>query len=63
MPLRAGKSKAVIASNIAEFHGGQTYAKTKAKHGTKKANAQAVAVAMSKAGKSRKRRPIAGGGY
>ncbi len=44
MPLKSGKSKAVIASNIrTEMHHGQP-------------QKQAVAIAMSKAGKSRKKR-------
>ena len=49
MPLKSGKSKAVISENISEFHTGKTYAHTKAKFGKKKADAQAVAAAMSNA--------------
>lgn len=56
MPLRPGGSKRVISENISEFHGGKTYNTTKAKFGKKKADAQAVAVAMSNA------RKYAGGG-
>ncbi len=52
MPLKAGKSKAVVSQNIEEFHRGKTYQRTKAKFGKVKANKQAVAVALSKAGKS-----------
>jgi len=37
-----------VSSNISEFHGGATYEATKKKFGKKKADAQAVAVAMSK---------------
>lgn len=48
MPLKKGKSKATVSSNISEFHKGKTYAKTKRKFGKKKADKQAVAVAMSK---------------
>jgi len=44
MPLRKGKSKAVIASNI----------RTERAHG--KSQAQSVAIALRMAGKSRKRR-------
>lgn len=55
MPLSKGRSKSVISRNISEFHGGKTYARTARKFGKAKANAQAVAVAMSKAGKVRKR--------
>jgi hypothetical protein len=53
MPLKKGKSPKIIGDNIAEFHGGETYAKTMKKFGKKKANKQAVAVAMQKAGKKR----------
>lgn len=49
MPLKAGKSQKVISENISEFHGGKTYAATKAKFGKEKADKQAVAVAMSNA--------------
>ena len=51
MPLKSGKSKAVVSSNISEFHKGKTFAKTSKKFGKAKANKQAVTVAMSKAGK------------
>jgi len=60
--LKTGSSRATIASNIRELHGGKQYGKTKKKFGAKKANAQAIAIAMSEAGKSRKhRRTIAEG--
>lgn len=52
MPLKKGSSKKVISKNIAELHGGKTYAHTAEKFGSEKANAQAVAIAMEKAGKS-----------
>jgi hypothetical protein len=55
MPLKAGKSKKVVSENISEFHGGKTYAHTKAKFGKKKADKQAVAVAMSKSRGGKKR--------
>lgn len=48
MPLKAGKSKATVAANIREFHGGATFQKTKKKFGAAKANKQAIAVAMAK---------------
>lgn len=60
MPLKRGSSRKTIAGNIRELHGGNTYARTAAKHGKAKANKQAVAIAMSEARKSR-RRTIAGG--
>jgi len=56
MPLRPGTSKKVISENVREFHGGKTYASTLAKHGKDKADAQAVAVALSKARESRKKK-------
>lgn len=49
MPLKPGKSKAVVSQNIREFHGGKTYNHTKAKFGKKRADKQAVAVALSNA--------------
>jgi hypothetical protein len=54
MPLKKGSSKATVSSNIREFHGGKTFAATKAKFGAATANKQAVAAAMSSAGKKRK---------
>lgn len=59
MPLRKGTSQKVVSENISEFHGGKTYAKTKAKFGKKRADKQAVAVAMSEKRRSaRHGRPI-----
>jgi len=52
MPLKKGSSQKVISENISEFHGGETYGKTKAKFGKEKADKQAVAVALSTARKS-----------
>jgi hypothetical protein len=51
MPLKPGSSKRVVSSNIREFHGGPTYEHTKSKFGKKRADAQAVAVALSSARK------------
>lgn len=56
MPLKRGSSPKTIAKNIEEFHTGKTYARTAAEFGKEKANKQAVAVAMSEAGKSRRKR-------
>jgi hypothetical protein len=53
-PLRKGSSKKVVSENISEFHQGATYERTKKKYGKKKADAQAVAVALSSARKSKK---------
>lgn len=52
MPLKNGKSKKAVASNIREFHKGPSYAHTKAKFGKARADRQAVAVAMSQKRKS-----------
>jgi hypothetical protein len=49
MPLKSGKSKKTISSNISEFHKGPTFQKTQKKFGKEKANKQAIAVAYSKA--------------
>jgi len=56
MPLKKGSSKKTISSNISEFHKGSTYEHTAKKFGKEKANKQAVAVAMSKARESKKRK-------
>jgi len=58
MPLKRGSSKKVVSENISEFHGGKTYARTKAKFGKKRADKQAVAVAMAESRRSRHGRPI-----
>ena len=47
MPMKISKSRKAISENIEEFHGGKTYARTKDKFGKKKADKQAVAVALS----------------
>jgi hypothetical protein len=47
MPLKKGKSKKTVSSNIKEFRKGKTFAKTKKKFGAKKAAKQAIAVALS----------------
>lgn len=51
-PLKKGKSKKVVSENSSEFHTGDTYAHTAKKFGKKKADKQAVAVALSEARKS-----------
>ena len=53
MPMKHGKSKKTVSENISEFHTGKTYAATKKKFGKKRADKQAVAVALSKARKSK----------
>ena len=54
MPLKKGTSKKTVSKNIKEFHHGKTFAKTEKKFGKKKADKQAVAVAMAEKRKSRK---------
>lgn len=54
MPLKSGSSQKTISSNIDELHSGKTFARTKVKFGKAKANKQAIAIAYSKARKSRK---------
>ena len=49
-----GSSQSTISANIAELHKGKQFAKTKKKFGKKKAQDQAIAIAMSEAGKLRK---------
>jgi len=59
MPLKRGTSNKTVSGNIRELHGGRTYARTRRKFGAKKANKQAVAIALSQkrksAGKNRRR--------
>lgn len=45
-----------VGRNIRETHKGKTYARTKAKFGKKKADKQAVAIGMSEAGVSKKKK-------
>lgn len=52
MPLKKGSSPKTISHNVDELHHGPQWRRTAAAHGEKVANAQAVAVAMKKAGKS-----------
>lgn len=52
MPLKRGSSQTIIGQNIAELHGGGTYARTKRKFGKKRADKQAIAIAMEKAHKT-----------
>lgn len=47
MPMHRGTSKKTVSRNIREFHTGKTYARTKAKYGTRAANRQAVAAALN----------------
>ncbi len=56
MPLRKGQSKETISANISELHKGKTYARTKKKFGKKKADKQAIGIAMSQARKSKKKK-------
>lgn len=53
MPLKKGSSRKTISQNIKEFHTGKTYASTAKKFGKKRANKQAVAVALNSARKSK----------
>ncbi len=58
MPLKKGTSRRTVSRNIRELHSGKTYARTKSKYGKKKADAQAIAIALAEKRKSlnRKRR-------
>ena len=44
MPLAKGED---VSTAVSELHGGKTYAKTKKKFGKKRADKQAVAIAIS----------------
>jgi len=54
MPLRQGRSKKIVSENISELHRGPTYARTQHKFGKKRADKQAVAIALSEQRKSRR---------
>jgi hypothetical protein len=56
MPLAKGSSKATVSKNIKELHGGKTFASTSKKFGKAKANKQAVAIALSTARKSKRKK-------
>ena len=55
MPLASGSSSETVSHNIEELHTGKTYAHTAKKFGKKRANKQAVAIALSKAREGKKR--------
>jgi hypothetical protein len=56
MPLKPGKSEAVIGQNIKELHSGKTHAATQAKSGKQAADRQSVAIAESEARKGGKKK-------
>ena len=56
MPLAKGKSKKTVSKNISELHSGKTFEKTSKKFGKSKANKQAIAIALSTARKSGKKK-------
>ena len=56
MPLKRGTSRKTVSENISEFHGGKTYARTKSKFGKRRAQKQAIAVALKEKRKSAKRK-------
>lgn len=54
MPLKKSSSKKAVGDNIKELHKGKTYSKTKKKMGKKKADKQAVAIALNQQRKSKR---------
>jgi hypothetical protein len=56
MPLEPGSSREAVGQNIKELHHGSTYKHTKGKFGEEKANQQAIAIALKKAGLSNKQK-------
>ena len=54
MPLKKGKKN--VGANIRELHSGKAYSKTKRKSGKKKADKQAVAIAMDWSTRKKKKR-------
>ena len=55
MPLKKGTSEKTVSSNIRELHKGKEYSKTEKKFGKKKADKQAVAIALSEKRKTAKK--------
>lgn len=53
MPLYRGRSNRTVSKNISELHKGRTYAHTRRKFSKRRADRQAVAIAMRQAGRSR----------
>ena len=47
MPLIKSDTQAATSQNIAEIHGGKTFARTKKKYGKKRAQKQSIAIALS----------------
>ena len=58
MPLKKGKSKKVVSQNIREFRTGKSFAHTAAKFGKKRAQKQAVAVALDEQRRSREHNAV-----
>lgn len=56
MPLKPGASRKTVSSNIRELHEGRTYEHTLMEYGKRKADKQAVAIALSEARKTKGRR-------
>lgn len=52
MPLRPGED---TGEAIRELHSGKTYSRTRKKHGKKKADKQAIAIALSNHRKGKKK--------
>lgn len=55
MPLKPGSSQKTVSSNIRELHEGRTFEHTLMKFGKKKADEQAVAIALNNARKTGRR--------
>ncbi|HLY88317.1 MAG TPA: hypothetical protein VKQ27_04975 [Acetobacteraceae bacterium] len=53
MPLRKGSSRSTVSDNIRELHTGPTYAHTESKFGKRRADKQAVAIALNVARRAR----------
>ena len=53
MPLKKGSSKKTVSKNISELHKGNIFKKTAKKFGKKKADKQAIAIALSTAKKKK----------
>lgn len=56
MPVKKGRSRKTVSKNIRELHQGPQYQRTRRKFGKKKADKQAVAIALGAKHKSTRKR-------
>jgi hypothetical protein len=60
MPLTPGSSNDIVSANVSELMKGKVVGKTRRKYGKRRAQKQAVAIAMRQAGKTNRTAPLNG---